>query len=60
MIQDVGDPKVIRQNLMHANVSVTDGIYAILTTGPYRSRLSDWGKSKMQIVSQWTGILQGF
>ena len=35
--------KIISQNLMHANLSVTDGVYGILSENDVKNKLSNLG-----------------
>ncbi len=41
----IGDLKAVSQNLMHANIGITDGIYAILSTEDMQERIAALGKS---------------
>ncbi len=43
--KDIGDLKAVSQNLMHANIGITDGIYAILSTEDMQERIASLGKS---------------
>jgi integrase len=43
--RDIGDLKAISQNLMHANIGITDGIYAILSTDDMQERIASLGKN---------------
>jgi hypothetical protein len=43
--KDIGDLKAVSQNLMHANIGITDGIYAILSTEDMQDRIASLGKS---------------
>lgn len=42
--RDIGDLKAVSQNLMHANIGITDGIYAILSTEDMQERIALLGK----------------
>lgn len=44
LAQDVHDLKAISQNLMHANLSVTDGVYGILSDMDVIKRIGSLGK----------------
>jgi integrase len=48
--QDMGDFKAISQNLMHANLSITDGIYGIFSQEEIKNRitgLNNYSEKKM-------------
>ncbi len=40
LTQTVGDLKAVSQNLMHANLSITDGVYGILSADDTRERIT--------------------
>jgi hypothetical protein len=43
--KDIGDLKAVSQNLMHANIGITGGIYAILSTEDMQDRIASLGKN---------------
>ncbi len=43
--KDLADFKMLSQNLMHANLGITDGIYAILSQGDMQARMAALGKA---------------
>jgi integrase len=43
--KDIPTLKAISQNLMHANLSVTDGVYGILSDNDVKGKISQLGKS---------------
>lgn len=45
LAKDLADFKMLSQNLMHANLGVTDGIYAILSQDDMYERMSALGKT---------------
>ena len=45
LAQDMADFKAISMNLMHANMSITDGIYAVLTEQDVSERITSLGQS---------------
>jgi len=51
LAKDVHDLKAISQNLMHANLSVTDGVYGILSDNDVTRRIGALGKRKDQDMS---------
>jgi len=46
LAEDVQDLKAISQNLMHGNLSITDGIYGILSETDIIKRIGSLGKNK--------------
>jgi hypothetical protein len=42
---NVSDLKAISQNLMHSNLAVTDGVYAILSDEAVRERIEKLGQA---------------
>jgi integrase len=46
--KDIPDLKAVSQNLMHSNLSITDGVYGILSDNSIGERITALGKSKMQ------------
>lgn len=42
--EDVADLKAVSQNLMHANLSITDGVYGMLSVNAVGKRISKLGK----------------
>jgi hypothetical protein len=44
---NVGDLKAISQNLMHSNLAVTDGVYAILSDEAVRERIEKLGHGEV-------------
>jgi hypothetical protein len=44
--RDVSDLKAISQNLMHANLSITDGVYGVLSDADVRNRIQGLGSSE--------------
>lgn len=42
--KDIADLKAVSQNLMHSNLSVTDGIYGILSTTDMGKRIAGLGE----------------
>ena len=40
MAQDMGDFKAISQNMMHANLSITDGIYGMFSEDEVKNRIT--------------------
>jgi hypothetical protein len=42
--KDVADLKAVSMNLMHSNLSVTDGVYGILSTADMGKRIAGLGK----------------
>jgi len=44
LAQDMADFKAISMNLMHANMSITDGIYAILSEQDISERITSLGE----------------
>jgi integrase len=43
--QDVADFKAVSQNLMHSNLSITDGVYGMLSEGDVGQRIAHLGQS---------------
>jgi len=58
--KDVGDLKAVSMNLMHSNMSITDGVHGIFTNNDVRSRINMLGSklgenrtiSKQEIIDQ--------
>jgi integrase len=44
LAQDVADLKAVSQNLMHSNLSITDGVYGVLTGRDVQDRISTLGE----------------
>jgi hypothetical protein len=44
--KDIAALKAISQNLMHSNLSITDGIYGILSDMDVKAQIQGLGKSK--------------
>lgn len=49
LAKDIGELKAISQNLMHANISVTDGIYGILSSNEIKNRIMRLTQRNYQI-----------
>jgi len=49
--QNVGDLKAVSQNLMHANLSITDGVYGILSESDIAERISSHGRHEASVDS---------
>lgn len=47
--RDMADHKAVSQNLMHSNISVTDGIYGILSADDTRKRIANLGKTDLHL-----------
>lgn len=45
---DVSDLKAVSMNLMHSNLSVTDGVYGILSTAQVEDRIANLGKRQTE------------
>lgn len=45
LAKDVGELKAISQNLMHANISITDGIYGILSDSDVKTKITNLNKN---------------
>ena len=41
--KDVGDLKAVSMNLMHSNLSITDGVYGVLSTADIGKRIAGLG-----------------
>jgi hypothetical protein len=41
---DVADQKAVSMNLMHSNLSITDGVYGILSTADVGRRIAGLGQ----------------
>ena len=41
--KDVGDLKAVSMNLMHSNLSITDGVYGVLSTADVGKRIAGLG-----------------
>ena len=58
----VADLKAISQNLMHSNLSITDGVYAVLSENELSERIGKLGdikpESNEEIIHQLENILQ--
>ncbi len=48
---DVADLKAVSQNLMHANLSITDGVYGMLSVDAVGKRISKLGQVKKKITN---------
>jgi integrase len=44
--KDVADLKAVSQNLMHANLGITDGVYGILSEDDVGARIADLGRER--------------
>ena len=48
MAKDIAELKAVSQNLMHSNLSITDGVYGILSETDVREQISSLGKRENQ------------
>ena len=46
LARDIAELKAVSQNLMHANISTTDGIYGILSEADVREKIALLGQDK--------------
>jgi hypothetical protein len=53
--KDITDLKAVSQNLMHSNLSITDGVYGVLSKSDVRERISALG---VDTVSTYEGDSQ--
>ena len=44
MAKDIATLKAISQNLMHSNISITDGVYGILSDNDVRGQIASLGQ----------------
>jgi integrase len=57
--KDVGDLKAVSMKLMHSNLSITDGVYGILSSRDVGNRIAGLGnKVKTGFLSQDDLIMQ--
>lgn len=49
LARDMADLKAISQNLMHANISTTEGVYAIISNRDLRDRIAKLGKHQQGV-----------
>ena len=52
--KDIPALKAVSQNLMHSNLSITDGVYRILSEVDVRDQIKELGKSIVQSEPQDT------
>ncbi len=55
--QDIQEFKAVSMNLMHANISITDGIYAKLSQEAIKEQISNLGVSNQPATSELTELL---
>jgi hypothetical protein len=55
MAKDIQALKAVSQNLMHSNISITDGVYGILSDNDVRGKIAALGK---QIFSSETNDIE--
>ena len=48
LAKDIAELKAVSQNLMHSNLSITDGVYGILSETDVREQISSLGKRENQ------------
>ena len=51
LAKDMGQFKAISQNLMHSNLSITDGVYGILSSEDVGNKIKNLGESKQLDLS---------
>jgi hypothetical protein len=49
LAKDIAALKAVSQNLMHSNISITDGVYGILSNNDVRGQIDSLGK---QLISR--------
>jgi integrase len=68
--KDISTLKAVYQNLMHANLSVTDGVYGILSDNDVRGQISSIGnkinileskeyKELIPLLEQFLSVIKG-
>ncbi len=57
LAKDVGDFKALSQNLMHANLGITDGIYAILSQDDMQARMAALGNGAQTQATQPAAVV---
>jgi len=45
MVKDIASLKAISQNLMHSNLSITDGVYGILSDTDIQKQIASLGST---------------
>jgi len=51
--KDIGDLKTVSMNLMHSNLSITDGVYGVLSTLEVSKRILELGNhTSIETISQ--------
>ena len=59
--KDIAALKAISQNLMHSNLSITDGVYAILSDLDVKNQIQSLGKNQDEdILQKLRELLNGF
>jgi len=64
LAKDLGDLKAISQNMMHANLSTTDGIYGMFSNEEVKKKITSLGyetnlkTSKEEIINQFESALE--
>ncbi|MGD0005281.1 MAG: hypothetical protein ABSE06_13755 [Anaerolineaceae bacterium] len=42
--KDIADLKAVNMNLMHSNLTITDGVYGVLSTADVRQHITELGQ----------------
>ena len=65
MCKDIADMKAVSMNLMHSNLSITDGVYGVLSSYDVGMRISQLSMkldyeemSKNEMIKQLTKIIE--